>query len=103
MKQVSAVIPNYNGRTLLKKFLPHVFKTLINKDEIIIVDDNSTDSSVKYLIKAYKLKLTKRKISTEYTKKYYPQPKKIKYKLYTNTVTVGKNKISLLLIVLEKI
>ena len=81
MKNVSAVIPNYNGQSLLKKFLPYVLRTLDNNDELIVVDDNSTDNSIKYLIKEYKLKLTKQlKIKNIVSKEYFPQLKNIKYK-----------------------
>src|SRR5260221_14400322 len=51
--QVSIVIPNFNGRELLEKNLPEILKAKQNKKnnicEIIIVDDGSTDDSVKYL------------------------------------------------------
>lgn len=103
MHTVSAVIPNYNGTALLKKFLPDVLRCLKNNDELIIVDDNSTDESVLYLIKTYKLKLTKNiTFATSVSKEYFPQPTAFKYKHYKNSVTVGKNKIAVLLVVLEK-
>lgn len=102
MKNVSAVIPNYNGTSLLKKFLPDVIKCLNNKDEIIIVDDNSTDESTKYLIRQYKLKLIKKSLPARVSKEYFPQPKNIKYKLYKNIIKIGKNKIDLYLVALEK-
>lgn len=44
----SIVIPNYNGVHLLKKNLPVVIKAAKNA-EIIVVDDASTDDSVKLL------------------------------------------------------
>ena len=51
--EVSIIIPNYNGKSLLVKNLPTVVKALQNKanniKEIIIVDDASTDESVKYI------------------------------------------------------
>lgn len=47
--KVSVVIPNYNGRHLLEKHLPSVFAALRKGDEVIVVDDASTDDSVKYL------------------------------------------------------
>lgn len=102
MSNVSAVIPNYNGRSLLKKFLPDVIKCLSNKDEIIVVDDSSTDNSTKFLINNYKLQLTKRKLNIELSKDYFPQPKNIKYKLYKNIVKIGKKEIHFYLVALEK-
>lgn len=102
MNQVSAVIPNYNGKSLLKKYLPHVLNTLEDKDELIVVDDNSTDESVKHLIKEYKLELTKKaNLPTKYSNQYFPQPKNIKYKVYSNIVNISKKKVTFILVTLE--
>lgn len=49
MKQVSVIIPTYNGKHLLEKFLPQVIKVMRNNDELIIVDDASTDDSSHWL------------------------------------------------------
>lgn len=48
---ISVVIPCWNGKELLKKFLPSVLK--IGADEIIVVDDASTDDSVQFLKKNF--------------------------------------------------
>jgi GT2 family glycosyltransferase len=51
-KSVSIVIPNYNGRNLIKEYLPFAKKAIENAGttyEIIIVDDCSTDDSVKVI------------------------------------------------------
>lgn len=45
--KVSVVIPNWQGRALLEKNLPFVFG--IGADEVIVVDDASTDDSVKFI------------------------------------------------------
>lgn len=51
--KASIVIPNFNGEALLKKNLEQVVKAgLIEKAEIIIVDDCSTDKSINYLKRA---------------------------------------------------
>lgn len=51
--QVSVIIPNYNGISLLKKNMPALVtcaNLFVNKIvEIIVVDNGSTDESVKYL------------------------------------------------------
>ena len=52
MKSVSVVIPNYNGRRLLKKHLPWVIRACPGA-EVIVVDDASTDNSVKFLEKQF--------------------------------------------------
>lgn len=51
-KSVSIIIPNYNGVTLLEKYLPHTLQAIRNADvvfEVIIVDDCSTDTSVEWI------------------------------------------------------
>lgn len=55
-KKVSVIIPNYNGRSLLEKNIPSVLDNCPDC-EIIIVDDASTDDSLKYLetVKGIKL------------------------------------------------
>ncbi|MBL1407808.1 glycosyltransferase family 2 protein [Sphingobacterium faecale] len=53
---ITVLIPNYNGRTLLEKFLPSVFASLDvarAEYEFIIVDDCSSDSSVEFLRSNY--------------------------------------------------
>jgi GT2 family glycosyltransferase len=59
MKHVSAIIPNYNGRRLLEKHLPAVVASLREGDELIVVDDASTDDSVAWLTRTFFLKETR--------------------------------------------
>ena len=100
---LSVVIPNYNGTSLLKKYLPSVLDCLDSGDEVIIVDDNSTDESVKYLINHYGLELTKKtKLPTQVSQNYTPQPKELGHKLYITTLTHKNKKITLQLVALEK-
>ena len=57
MKSVSVVIPNFNGRKLLERFLPSVKQALahpmVSAGEIIVSDDASTDDSVAFLREKY--------------------------------------------------
>jgi GT2 family glycosyltransferase len=51
-KSVSIVIPNYNGRHLLKEYLPYTLEAIKNAEtvyEIIIADDCSKDDSVEFI------------------------------------------------------
>lgn len=57
--KTSVVIPNWNGRELLEKNLPRVLE--IGADEIVIVENGSTDGSLEYLQKQ-KAQNTKHKI-----------------------------------------
>lgn len=51
----SVVIPNWNGRDLLEKYLPSVVEALAHnpKNEVIVVDNGSTDGSADYLRKHF--------------------------------------------------
>lgn len=56
MKSVSVVIPNYNGRKLLEKYLPFLYNALHHAKieyEIIIPDDASSDDSKKFISENY--------------------------------------------------
>lgn len=55
-RSVSIVIPNYNGRHLLEKYLPSVFIATenVNKDfEVIVIDDGSKDDSINFIKNNY--------------------------------------------------
>lgn len=45
--KVTVAIPNYNGENLLRKNLPNIVKA--GADEILIIDDVSTDNSIKII------------------------------------------------------
>lgn len=49
MKQVVIIIPNLNGKELLKICLPSVFSQSFTNFEVVVVDNGSTDTSVKFL------------------------------------------------------
>lgn len=55
-KSVSIVIPNYNGKHLLEKYLPSVFVAAQNaeiKFEVIVIDDGSKDDSINFIKQNY--------------------------------------------------
>lgn len=49
MRKVSIVIPNYNGKHFLEDCLKAVFAQRIEDQEVIVVDNGSTDGSLEYL------------------------------------------------------
>jgi GT2 family glycosyltransferase len=51
VQAATVVIPNWNGRDLLAKYLPHLEAALAgnNANEILVVDNGSTDGSVDFL------------------------------------------------------
>lgn len=50
---ISIIIVNYNGRTHLEKCLPSITKSKYEKYEVILVDNNSSDSSIEFVQKNY--------------------------------------------------
>ena len=51
-KEISIIIPNWNGEKQLQKNLPLLFSVLAKfkgKSEVIVVDDKSTDYSLKII------------------------------------------------------
>lgn len=57
-RNVSVVIPSFNGKALLEKYLPSLMETLKNSQlisqyEIIVVDDASTDGTETFLAENY--------------------------------------------------
>lgn len=55
-KSVSIIIPNYNGQKLLEQYLPFTIDSISKEGvpfEIIVVDDASTDSSIKFLRQSF--------------------------------------------------
>ncbi len=51
--KVAIVILNWNGKKYLEQFLPSVFATNYSNHEIIIADNDSSDSSILFLQKNY--------------------------------------------------
>ena len=51
----TVVIPNWNGRDLLAKYIPHLQAALSHNpaNEILVVDNGSTDGSADYLRRAF--------------------------------------------------
>ena len=68
---ISIIIPNFNGKELLKKNLPKVLLAADywgGKYEIIIIDDASRDDSVSFLKKTYpQVKLITHKLNQKFT------------------------------------
>ena len=67
-KKISVVIPNYNGSHLLNKNLTQVLKTCPGC-EVIVVDDSSTDDSVKLIERNFRgIKLIRNKKNEGFSK-----------------------------------
>lgn len=56
---VSVVIPTFNGKHLLQKHLLSVLESARRGDEIVIVDDASTDGTLTWLKRRFKLQFEK--------------------------------------------
>ena len=48
-RNASIVIPNWNGKNLLEKYLPSVLAACRPSDEVIVVDDASSDGSAEFV------------------------------------------------------
>jgi len=52
-RHASIVIPNWNGKDLLEKFLPTVLAACSPADEVIVVDNASSDGSAEFVERAF--------------------------------------------------
>ncbi len=69
--KVAVVILNWNGKTLLEKFLPSVVKYSMDEAEIYIADNNSTDDSISFIKHNYpEIKIVQNKKNGGYAKGY---------------------------------
>lgn len=53
MPDISIVIPTFNRKELLQKTLQSIFNQTLLPDEVIIVDDHSTDGTIEWLREEY--------------------------------------------------
>ena len=70
---VSVIIPVYNGEKYIKKCIESILKEKIDDLEIIVINDSSTDSTLK-LLKEYKdriiIKNNKKNCGVSYSRNY---------------------------------
>jgi GT2 family glycosyltransferase/glycosyltransferase involved in cell wall biosynthesis len=52
-RHASIVIPNWNGKELLEKFLPTVLEACSAEDEVIVVDNASSDGSAEFVERSF--------------------------------------------------
>lgn len=95
-KKIAIVVINYNGKNLLKKFLPSLVKySDIKISDIFIVDNNSDDGSVDFIKKNYSsVKIIQNDKNYGYAKGYNVGLNKIQSQylvLINNDVEVSEN------------
>lgn len=74
------LIPTYNGQELLQRYVPKVIEAMGKKDELIIVDDASGDSSVEWLTEQFcKVQSTKNNVESNKEKGRSKKSKLISY------------------------
>ena len=92
--QIAVVILNWNGKKLLKQFLPSVIKYSKEAD-IYVADNASTDDSVSFIKVSYpNVKIIKNKQNGGYAKGYNDALKQVKadiFCLLNSDVEVTKN------------
>lgn len=95
--KVAVVILNWNGKQLLKQFLPSVIK-YSNNANIYLVDNNSTDDSVNFVAETHpKINIIKNNYNSGYAKGYNDALKHVKCDilcLLNNDVEVTNNWLS---------
>jgi glycosyltransferase involved in cell wall biosynthesis len=78
---VSVIVPNYNNEYFIKEVITRILKSTYKNIEIIIVDDKSTDNSVKIIQDNFKNEIDSKKIrlfiNTENCGTYYCRNKGI--------------------------
>ncbi|MDQ3008198.1 MAG: glycosyltransferase family 2 protein [bacterium] len=84
MPKVTAVIPTHNGLVLLEKNLPQVLKAMQDNDEVMIVDDASTDTTVQWLKETFQLSDGDRASDENGS-----------YSVYTNCITLGSKMLEI--------
>ncbi len=61
-KRISLIVINFNGEKLLRDYFDSVFKQSLLPHEVIMIDNASTDSSVKFVGNHYpKVRIIKNK------------------------------------------
>lgn len=85
MLKTSIVIPAYNGLPYLKKNLPSVLK--LNPDEVIIIDDASSDETPAYLRNNY----PQIKIFRQKTNQRFPKSANTGFKMATGDIVILLN------------
>ena len=53
MNSISVIIPTFNRKKLLERALSSVFKQTLQPDEILVIDNGSTDGTVEMLSNKY--------------------------------------------------
>lgn len=106
-KKIAVVVINYNGKNLLKKFLPSVVKYSDDKiSDIFLIDNNSSDGSVDFIKKKYSsVKIIQNDKNFGYAKGYNLGIDKIKSEylvLINNDVEVTENWLDPMLVGLEQ-
>jgi len=65
---VSIVMLNFNGQKYLKQTIPSMLNSDYPNCEFIVIDNNSTDSSVEFIKKFKRIKLIQNKENCGYSK-----------------------------------
>lgn len=92
---VSVIIPTYNAQHLLEAHLPLLVAALDDQDEVMVVDDASSDDTVIWMINYYRLVKVPEIPELTLPAKYFPRINDDTTELYTGEVQY-KGKIILL-------
>lgn len=99
---VTTVIPTYNGLRLLEKYLPSVIAASSDKDEILIVDDNSSDNTISTLVEKYALQEANSALMLQTPKGYFPDLSALELQIFYGTHKTANKIVRIVLIHLKK-
>lgn len=89
--EVSLVIPTYNGQKLLEKNIDTVLAAMRDGDELVLVDDASSDDTIEWLTKRFQLE--KNEDRAEFEEYVYHSEQKTKSKKLFITVIQNKENL----------
>jgi len=106
LPKVAVCILNYNGESLLKKFLPSISEIAYPNVEIVVIDNESSDQSISFLEKNYPtFKVILNKQNFGFAKGYNEGLKFVEadyFVLLNNDVEVQPNFIDIIISEMEK-
>lgn len=97
-ENVTILIPTFNASELLSSNIPIFLEAAIDNDEVLIIDDASSDDTVSTLIDKYGLKLEKIEKPPVFSQeKYFIGNETLEGTYYTNFSTVKSKRIKITL------
>lgn len=101
MKQITIVIPTFNAAELLQKNLPACFAALSDGDEVLVVDDEGTDTTAAWMKETFKLEEILPEINNV-PEGYFPHPDDVPFAVFQKKDTFHKKEVTVTLVHLKR-